>query len=228
MGRESRGARLGSRGRRAADARTPHPPRAGGAVRLDDKAGSRRRGPAAPGRRRPERPAPAPRSLGGRPAGEPPTGPPRRGARRPHAGPPPASTRCAPPAVAPPRPWRWWRSPPRCWRSVSPSRCGRPASTPPPGVVAWLDYSDSGTGDTGRATLKLNVVNTGTDSVTVTAADLEGGLEDDRPSGVGARPARRADRGAVGLRVRHRGREGPRLRQRPGGAREVRATATCG
>ncbi len=52
------------------------------------------------------------------------------------------------------------------------------------GVVAWLDYSDSGTGDTGRATLKLNVVNTGTDRVTVTAADLEGGLEDGRPSGV--------------------------------------------
>ena len=52
------------------------------------------------------------------------------------------------------------------------------------GVVAWLDYSDSGTGDAGRATLKLNVVNTGTDPVTVTAADLDGGLEDGRPSGV--------------------------------------------
>ncbi len=46
-----------------------------------------------------------------------------------------------------------------------------------PGVVAWLDYSSSGVGGTGQAVLKLNVVNTGTDEVTVTAADLEGDLD---------------------------------------------------
>ncbi len=49
-------------------------------------------------------------------------------------------------------------------------------------VVAWLDYSS--VDGQGQAVLRLNVVNTGSDRVTVTDADLEGGL-DGRPSGVG-------------------------------------------
>jgi hypothetical protein len=52
------------------------------------------------------------------------------------------------------------------------------------GVVAWLDYSSSGVGSTGQAVLRLNVVNTGGDAVTVTAADLEGGLDPGTASGV--------------------------------------------
>lgn len=52
------------------------------------------------------------------------------------------------------------------------------------GVVAWLDYSGDDVDVRGQAVLRLNVVNTGVDDVTVTGADLEGGLEG-RPSGVG-------------------------------------------
>lgn len=52
-------------------------------------------------------------------------------------------------------------------------------------VVAWLDVPAVGVDAArGRAVLQLNVVNTGADRVTVTGADLDGGLQD-RSSGVG-------------------------------------------
>ncbi len=52
------------------------------------------------------------------------------------------------------------------------------------GVVAWLDHSGDEVAVRGQAVLRLNVVNTGVEDVTVTGADLEGGLEG-RPSGIG-------------------------------------------